>query len=89
MYVNTLTYAAHKCKGNPASIVDLYDPSNFVSSSTTISSHTKLGRFLVSGLNERHRTGSDRTEQRTGTNGTAFPLDRSMTVWYSLENERS
>ena len=38
------------------------------------------GRFLVSGLNERHRTGSDRTEQRTGTNGTAFPLDRSMTV---------
>ena len=51
--------------------------------------YPNYGRFLVSGLNERHRTGSDRTEQRTGTNGTAFPFDRLMTVWYSLENKRS
>ena len=46
--------------------------------------YDNYGRFLVSGLNERHRTGSDRTEQRTGTNGTAFPLDRSMTVSWTV-----
>ena len=41
---------------------------------------TKYGRFLVSGPKERYRNGPDRSEQRTGTNETAFGKSRWRTV---------
>ena len=47
--------------------------------------HHNYGRFLVSGPNERYRNRPDRSEQRTGMNGTAFERNRSDTVHSKID----